>query len=103
MAEQKVDIEALRSLNETLTSLITYTGALREGAGGFAYMLPAEWQGPAMTQFLSTFEMWAVNAETLRLQTEQLQKLAEAALTAYESTIDDVDDSWSKIRSGLGA
>jgi hypothetical protein len=50
MSEQQVDTDALRSLTETLTSLVEYTGALRDGAGGFAYMLPSEWQGPAMTQ-----------------------------------------------------
>lgn len=103
MSEQQVDTDALRSLTETLTSLVEYTGALRDGAGGFAYMLPSEWQGPAMTQFLSTFELWSTGAETLRLQTEQLQKLAAAALAAYESSITGLDTSWSQVRSGLGA
>ncbi len=103
MSEQQADIEQLRALNEALTELTTYVTALRDGAGGFAYMLPAEWQGPAMTQFLAAFELWSTTAEGLRAQTEGLQQQAEASHDAYKGTVEALDTSWQQIRSGMGA
>jgi uncharacterized protein YukE len=101
MSEQRVDTEALRSLTEQLTALVGYTEALRSSAGGFAYMLPAEWQGPASQQFLATFELWAMSAAALRDQTEALQQLAGASLQAYEGTITALDETWAQLQGSL--
>ena len=103
MSEQQVDPAQLRSLAEALTQLTGYAEALRSGAGGFAYMLPAEWQGPASQQFLATFELWALSAGALRDQTDGLQKLAAGSLNAYELTIDGLTETWQSLRSGMGA
>jgi uncharacterized protein YukE len=103
MPEQKVDTDQLRALTETLQGLIDYTAALRDGSAGFAYMLPAEWQGPAFAQFLAAFELWSTTAESLRQQAESLRGLSQSALSAYETTISELDSQWSSIRSGLGA
>ncbi len=103
MSEQKVDTDQLRALTETLQGLVEYTAALRDGSAGFAYMLPAEWQGPAFSQFIAAFDLWATTAESLRAQAESLKGRAEASLTAYETTISELDSQWSTIRSGLGA
>jgi uncharacterized protein YukE len=101
MAEQKVDTDALRTMTETLQTLIDYTQDLRDASQGFAYSLPAEWQGPAMARFIASFETWAVTAEGLRQQSEMLKTQADAALAAYEATIDATKTSWSEIQSSL--
>ncbi|GMA27244.1 hypothetical protein [Arenivirga flava] len=103
MSEQAVDTVALRAMADALTELTTYAGMLRDGASSFAHMLPAEWQGPAMTQFLATFQTWSVSAEGLRAQTESLQQLAAAVVTAYEGASEQLDTTWSQVASGLQA
>lgn len=103
MSEQAADIAALRSLNESLTAMIAYADALRAGSAAFAYMLPAEWQGPAFSRFLVTFETWAATAQALTEETTQLQGHAAKVLAAYEQGIDVLDSQWSSYRSQLNA
>lgn len=103
MSEQAADVAALRSMNESLTSMIGYADALRAGASAFAYMLPAEWQGPAFSRFLVSFETWAASAQSLVEETSQLQNHAATVLAAYEQGIAALDTSWSSYRGQLGA
>lgn len=103
MTEQAADIAALRSLTESLTSMVEYSDALRAGASAFAYMLPAEWQGPAFTQFLVVFETWAARAQILTEQTAGLQAHAAAVLAAYEQGTETLDTQWSSYRSQMSA
>ena len=103
MSEQAADIQALTSMNEALTSMIEYADALRAGASAFAYMLPAEWQGPAFSRFLIAFEAWSAGAQSLTEETAQLQAHAQAVLTAYEQGTDLLDTQWSTYRSQLSA
>ncbi len=102
MSEQRVDTGQLGELASSLQQLIAYSAALRDTSAGFAYMLPADWVGPASAQFLGAFETWAVSAEALRAQTEQLQALVAAARTAYDTTSTELDSSWSSALSQLG-
>lgn len=103
MNEQAADVAALRSLNESLVSMIEYADALRAGATAFAFMLPAEWQGPAFSRFLLTFETWSAGAQSLTEESAQLQAHAQAVLTAYEQGLGELDTMWSKYRGQLGA
>jgi uncharacterized protein YukE len=102
VAEQQADTAELRALAQTMTELMGYCSALKQGASGFAYMLPAEWQGPAMQAFLGSFSAWAVGATALEQTAESLQKQAQASFDAYSATIEDLNSSWSKIESNLG-
>ncbi|MFC5338802.1 hypothetical protein [Leucobacter denitrificans] len=103
MSEQAADVAALQSMNESLTSMIEYADALRAGASAFAYMLPAEWQGPAFSRFLVAFETWAAGAQSLTEETAQLQAHAAAVLSAYEQGIETLDSQWSTYRSQMSA
>ena len=103
MTEQVADTDALRSLNESLTSMIGYCDALRAGSAAFAYMLPAEWQGPAFSRFLVAFETWAASAAALTEETAQLQAHATHVLASYETGIGELDSIWSSYRGQLGA
>lgn len=103
MSEQSADTEALRSLSESLQNMIAYADTLRAGASAFAYSLPGEWQGPAFSRFLASFEAWAVNAAALTQESVQLQAHAAHVLTAYEQGITQLDGNWSSYRSQLGA
>ncbi len=103
MSEQAADVAALQSMNESLTSMIEYADALRAGASAFAYMLPAEWQGPAFSRFLVAFETWSAGAQSLTEETAQLQAHAAAVLSAYEQGIETLDSQWSTYRSQMGA
>ena len=102
MAEQKADTEELNQLIQTMGEMVGYCSALRQGASGFAYMLPNEWQGSAMNAFLGAFEAWAVGAEQMRASAEKMREQAEAAHTAYELTMTDLDSNWAKLQSTLG-
>lgn len=102
MSEQRVDTAQLGELASSLQELISYSAALRDTSAAFAYMLPADWVGPASAQFLGAFETWAVSAEGLRAQTEQLQLLVAAVRTAYDTTSTELDSSWSSALSQLG-
>jgi uncharacterized protein YukE len=102
MAEQQADTAELRALAQTMTELMGYCSALKQGASGFAYMLPAEWQGPAMQAFLGSFTAWAVGATALEQTAGDLQKQAQASFDAYTATIENLDSSWSTIDSNLG-
>lgn len=64
-------------------------------------MLPAEWQGPAMANFLSMFEKWQLGAEALTLAAEGLQAQVEAARESYDGTISALDTAWNQIASSL--
>lgn len=103
MADQRADVTELQALVDTLGELIAYCDALKSGASGFAYMLPNDWQGPAMSAFLGSFTQWTLGAEALRLQAESLRAQAKAALTAYEGAIGDMDTYWSNLAMNLGA
>lgn len=103
MSEQAADVAALQSMNEALTSMVEYADALRAGASAFAYMLPAEWQGPAFSRFLLTFEVWSAGAQSLTEETAQLQAHAQAVLQAYEQGIETLNTQWSTYRSQLSA
>lgn len=101
MADQKADTADLQALADALGELVNYCTALKQGAGGFAYMLPAEWQGPAMANFISLFEKWAIGAEALTLAAEGLQDQVDGARQAYEMTFEALDTSWNTIKSSL--
>lgn len=102
MAEQQADTAELRELVQTMNQLVGYCSALKQGASGFAYMLPAEWQGPAMQAFLGSFTAWAVGASALEQTAEGLKAQAEVSSNAYSKTIESLDTSWSKLDSNLG-
>ena len=103
MSEQQADTADLKALADMLGELVTYCTALKQGASGFAYMLPAEWQGPAMTNFLSMFEKWQIGAEAMSQAAEGLQDQVDGAHKAYTKTIESLDESWSKLAAGLSA
>lgn len=102
-AGQIASVAELRSLNEALTDMIGYADALRAGAAAFAYMLPAEWQGPAFSRFIVAFETWAASASLLTESTAELQAHAQAVLTAYENGISELDQIWSTYRTQISA
>ncbi|MBF0817013.1 hypothetical protein ACH0AH_02685 [Microbacterium paludicola] len=102
MAEQQADTTQLRNLTQTLQSLVEYCEALRAGAGGFAYMLPNEWQGPASQRFMGQFETWAAGAEGMRQAAEALKAQAEAAEAAYSSAIEAETSRWDQLSANLG-
>lgn len=101
MAEQQADTAELKALADTLGELVNYCSALKQGAAGFAYMLPAEWQGPAMANFLGMFEKWQLGAEAMTLAAEGLQDQVSGAHTAYTETIQSLDEAWSKLAAAL--
>ncbi len=101
MAEQQADTTELKALADTLGELVAYCTALKQGASGFAYMLPAEWQGPAMANFLGMFEKWQLGAEAMSQAAEGLQDQVAGAHTAYETTITSLDDAWAKLAAAL--
>lgn len=101
MSEQQVDLASLQQLVTQMETLVTYCEALRQGAGGFAYMLPADWQGPAMVTFLSSFEAWSVGAQGLRDSAQGLHELAAAVHSAYSTTVESLDTAWSDTLASL--
>lgn len=101
MAEQQATVSELNSLIQTMEQMVSYCDALRQGAGGFAYMLPNEWQGPAMSAFLGQFEAWAVGAQGMRVAAEGLQQQAKASHDAYDQTITKLDETWSTLQANL--
>lgn len=102
MAEQQADVSELQALTQTMSELVAYCSALRQGASGFAYMLPNEWQGPAMQAFLGSFEAWAAGATTLEGVAESLRKQVETSHNSYSTTIEQLTTSWSSIEAELG-
>lgn len=103
MAEQQADTTELRELLQTMNELIGYTSALKQGASGFAYMLPTEWQGPAMQAFLGSFSAWTVGASALEANALALKNQAQASSDAYSGTIEKLDSSWASIQSNFEA
>lgn len=101
MAEQQADVAELQALAQAMNELMGYCSALKQGASGFAYMLPAEWQGPAMQAFLGSFSAWAVGASALEQAAANLQEQAQTSHDAYAKTIEKLDTSWSKLQSNL--
>ncbi|MFB6610039.1 WXG100 family type VII secretion target [Agromyces sp. NPDC056379] len=102
MAEQQADVSELQALVQTMGELVAYCSALKQGASGFAYMLPNEWQGPAMQAFLGTFEAWAVGATSLEGVAESLRQQVETSHNSYSSTIEKLTTDWSSIEANLG-
>ena len=103
MAEQQADTTELSELVQTMNELIGYASALKQGASGFAYMLPTEWQGPSMQAFLGSFSAWTVGASALEANALALKNQAEASSKAYSSTIENLDSSWVSIQSNFEA
>lgn len=101
MSEQQVDLASLEQLVTQMETLVTYCDALKQGAGGFAYMLPADWQGPAMMAFLGSFEAWSVGAQGLSDSAKGLHELAKAVHTAYSTTVENLDSAWSETAASL--
>jgi uncharacterized protein YukE len=101
VSELEVDTDALRGLSENLQTLVTYCDALTSGASGVAYMLPNNWQGPAMSAFLGSFEAWATSAATLAVSATALHELAAAALAAYEGAVTYTDGVWTQASTAL--
>ncbi|WP_395245802.1 WXG100 family type VII secretion target [Agromyces sp. MMS24-K17] len=102
MSEQQADTNELRQLAQTMNELVSYCSALKEGSSGFAYMLPAEWQGPAMQAFLGSFAAWAAGAAALQSVAESLHDQVQVSHDAYAKAIEELDSSWAKIESNLG-
>lgn len=102
MAQQKADTDELRALADALGELVGYCDALRQGASGFAYMLPNEWQGPAMANFIGMFEKWQLGAQAMTTAAEGLQQQVDGARQAYEQTAEALTTSWDDISSALG-
>jgi uncharacterized protein YukE len=101
MSEQQADTTTLQQLVDQMQSLTEYCDALKQGASTFAYMLPNDWQGPAMAAFLGSFEQWAAGAEALTQSAEALHQQATTAHTAYESAIEQLDTQWNDFRGQL--
>lgn len=101
MGTQKADTADLQALADALGELVNYCTALKQGASGFAYMLPAEWQGPAMANFLSMFEKWQLGADGMMQAAAGLQAQVAAAQQAYELTSEGLDTSWAQIAAAL--
>ncbi|WP_206448259.1 hypothetical protein [Agrococcus sp. KRD186] len=101
MAEQQATVSELNSLIQTMEQMISYCDALKQGAGGFAYMLPNEWQGPAMNAFLGQFETWAAGAQGMRMAAEALKGQAKTSHDAYDQTINQLNESWSTLQTNL--
>jgi uncharacterized protein YukE len=102
VAEQQADTAELQALVQTMGELVAYCSALKQGASGFAYMLPAEWQGPAMQSFLGAFSAWAVGATALEQTADGLLAQAQVTFDAYTATIEGLDSSWADLESSLG-
>lgn len=102
MGEQAATSEGLQALVDACAGMIEYSEALRSGAAGFAYLLPAEWQGPAFSRFLTAFETWAASAAALTVETEQLCEYLGAVRSAYEQGSAELDQAWAAFRSSMG-
>lgn len=103
MSDLTADTSDLQQLATALGELHSYVTHLQQAAGGFAYMLPGEWQGPSSAQFVAAFESWSQNAHLLAQQTDGLHQLVKAAHDAYDAAISTLDESWSSAKTGLGA
>jgi len=101
MADQQATVSELASLRSTMGELVAYCQALQAGAAAHAYGLPAQWQGPAMAAFLSSFGNWSTLAAGMISQAESLQKQVEAAEKAYEKTIEGLDKAWNEFTNTL--
>lgn len=101
VAELAVDVPQLEGLVQELGELVGYCQALRDAAVGFAYLLPGEWQGPASSSFVATFELWRAGAEGLRDGADGLREQAAAALSVHRATIDALDVAWREFQSAV--
>lgn len=102
MTDQQADIDGLKNLADTMGQLKSYCETLKDSSHGFAYMLPADWQGPAHTAFLASFVTWEAMAEELITAAGELEKFATAVHKAYDQGTNDLDSTWSEIQSSLG-
>ncbi|GAA4771518.1 WXG100 family type VII secretion target [Microbacterium gilvum] len=103
MTDQQADVAELQALEQAMTALVGYCDALRSGASGFAYMLPNDWQGPAMQAFLGAFNAWALGAEAMRMSAEGLQQQVHSAKTSYEGAIASLDQYATAIEQAMSA
>lgn len=101
MSEQQADTTTLQQLVDQMQSLTEYCDALKQGASTFAYMLPNEWQGPAMAAFLGSFEQWSAQASAMTTAAQALHERATVAHTAYESAIESLDTQWKDFKGQL--
>ncbi|MGH3703084.1 MAG: hypothetical protein ACRDT9_00505 [Agromyces sp.] len=101
MPEQQADVAELAQLVAAMGELKEYCDALRQGASVFAYMLPNEWQGPAMGAFIGNFEAWAASATAMHTSATQLESQAKAVQTAYDTAITNLDTMWNSIQSSI--
>ena len=102
MSEQQADIDDLKRLVDTMQSLTEHCEALKQGAAGFAYMLPAQWQGPAMGAFLAFFETWSAGASGLAEGAASLHTQADSVHKAYSATVTELDTAWTTFEGSLG-
>ncbi|WP_430591641.1 hypothetical protein [Humidisolicoccus flavus] len=102
MAEQKADTTELQGFEDTLAGLVQYCDALRTSSAGFAYMLPNDWQGPALSAFISNFSSWETTASALSLQAESLRAQVETAKATYEAASSALDTQWNTTLGEMG-
>ncbi len=102
MSEQQADTNDLLALSTMMGDLTEYCSALRQGAVNFAYILPADWKGPAFGAFIALFEQWSAGAEALTNGASDLHQLAERSYQVYSATIEGLDTEWNKFESSLG-
>jgi uncharacterized protein YukE len=102
MSSQQADVNDLQTLSSLMSDLTNYCDSLRQGAVGFAYMLPGEWKGPAFGAFIALFEQWSAGAEGLTNGASDLHQLAERSHQVYSATIEGLDVEWNKYKNSLG-
>jgi uncharacterized protein YukE len=101
VSDQQADMESLRHLVDSMQRLHDYCALLQQGATTFAYILPNEWQGPAMSAFIASFEQWNAGAGALTSSAGDLHERAHAIEATYQATIDALDQSWSKFQGEI--
>ena len=101
MPEQQADVAELAQLVAAMGELKNYCDALRQGASVFAYMLPNEWQGPAMGAFLGNFEAWAASASAMHTSATQLEAQSKVVQAAYDTAITNLDTMWNSLKSSI--
>jgi hypothetical protein len=102
MGAQQAETTDLLALSNMMSDLTSYCAALRQGAVNFAYILPAEWHGPAFGAFITLFEQWSAGAEALTNGASDLHLLADRSYQVYTGTIEALDTEWTKYQNSLG-
>lgn len=101
MAEQKATEAELKALITSMEELVGYCETLQAGASVYANALPAEWRGPAMAAFLSSFALWSTSAAAMVTSAEGLKTQADTAHEAYTKTIEGLDTMWSGLQTSI--